>query len=240
MTQALAQNQHIPATMDSIHRIVGHNGDSLSALTFERRVIPQGGVLNSSYLYVLESGLVKTTLSREKTLHFSRARQVVGIESVYAPEESLRLESIALLPSFVIAIPKLVVRTFPEQFPWLLKVMSNHIARLARDSYYLATHSANARIAWFLLEESRRLGESGKNPNLVIFEYKRLEIATYLDVTNETVSRALGDMQSKGLVRLCGTRGREIELINRAGLRELVGAPPAAFAHPDNKYALAA
>lgn len=241
MTQtALAQNTNATVTMNAIHRLVGYNADSTSSLTFERRAVPAGGALNSHYIYVIESGLVKTTLSREKTLHFSRPRQVVGLESLYASEEPLRFESFAILPSFVIAIPKSLVRTFPEQFPWLFRVMSNHMAHLSRVSYYLSTHGANARIAWMLLEESRRNGAQGRDTSVIVFDYTRIEIATYLDVTNETVSRVLGDMQMKGLVRMCGARGREIELKNIEGIRALVGSPPTVPVHPDNMYALAA
>jgi CRP/FNR family nitrogen fixation transcriptional regulator len=49
----------------------------------------------------------------------------------------------------------------------------------------------------------------------------RRDIADYLGLTLETVSRALSTIQKKGFLKFAGQTHREIAVLNPAGLAEL-------------------
>ena len=51
----------------------------------------------------------------------------------------------------------------------------------------------------------------------------RRDIADYLGLTLETVSRALSMLREEDLLRFHGTTQRRVELLNREGLAEMDG-----------------
>jgi CRP/FNR family nitrogen fixation transcriptional regulator len=79
----------------------------------------------------------------------------------------------------------------------------------------LGRRTAIERVAIFLIDLSDRLGAS----DTVVLPMSRLDIADYLGLTIETVSRSLTQMQSSRLVRVEG--GRQVRLLRRALLTEL-------------------
>jgi CRP/FNR family nitrogen fixation transcriptional regulator len=79
----------------------------------------------------------------------------------------------------------------------------------------LGRKNAMERVANFLLEMDRRLAVAG----MMALPMCRRDIGDYLGLTLETVSRALSQLQSKGILGFSGAR--QIELRNRAQLRNL-------------------
>ena len=69
-------------------------------------------------------------------------------------------------------------------------------------------------IAAFLLEMDERLYATG----IVALPMSRRDIADYLGLTLETVSRAISRLHRAGLLHFIGTNQREISLRDRAGL----------------------
>ena len=79
----------------------------------------------------------------------------------------------------------------------------------------LGQKSAMEKVANFLLEMDRRLAVAG----LMALPMCRRDIGDYLGLTLETVSRALSQLQAKGIVGLSG--GRQIVIRNRQHLRNM-------------------
>jgi len=90
-----------------------------------------------------------------------------------------------------------------------------HAERLAADQ------PAEARLAAFLLNLSARIA----GPGLVIDRFRlamsRGDIASYLRLAPETVSRLFRRLQDDALMR---AHGREIEVLDRVGLERLAAS----------------
>ena len=93
-----------------------------------------------------------------------------------------------------------------------LQHVENHLLLLGRK------HSLE-RVAAFLVEMDRRLTAAG----VVALPMNRRDIADYLGLTLETVSRALSILQKKGFLKFLGQTQREILILNSAGLAALDG-----------------
>jgi CRP/FNR family transcriptional regulator, nitrogen fixation regulation protein len=90
------------------------------------------------------------------------------------------------------------------------------LARAQAHAQLLGRYGAAQRLAGFLLELS-----AGKNPPIVELPMSRQDIADYLGLTIETVSRALAQLQKDGIIKLLAAR--RVEVKNRATLAEICG-----------------
>jgi CRP/FNR family transcriptional regulator len=76
-------------------------------------------------------------------------------------------------------------------------------------------------MAAFLVGLSRRLAARGFSPRRFQLTMGRTDIANYLRLAPETVSRVLKRFQEENLVRV---DRREVELVDRARLEDIAGA----------------
>jgi CRP/FNR family transcriptional regulator len=86
----------------------------------------------------------------------------------------------------------------------------------------LGRKTATERLASFLVllaERSERL--PGRGSNLVRLPMSRSDIADYLGLTKETVSRVVSSFRRVRLIRLRAVD--EVEIVDRAGLEHLAG-----------------
>jgi CRP/FNR family nitrogen fixation transcriptional regulator len=91
-----------------------------------------------------------------------------------------------------------------------LQHVENHMLLLGRKT-------SLERVAAFLVEMDHRLTLAG----VMVLPMNRRDIADYLGVTLETVSRAITVFKKKGLLKFLGLTQREIVVLNSAGLAEL-------------------
>ncbi|HWU69857.1 MAG TPA: helix-turn-helix domain-containing protein, partial [Pseudoxanthomonas sp.] len=80
--------------------------------------------------------------------------------------------------------------------------------------------SADQRMAAFIVGLSRRLAARGFSPNRFQLTMARTDIANYLRLAPETVSRVLKRFQQEGLLSV---DRRELELTGRDALEKLAG-----------------
>lgn len=93
----------------------------------------------------------------------------------------------------------------------------------AQDRMLLLAHrSAGERMACFLLTLAhRQAGGSGKPVDTIYIPMRGSDIADYLGLTAETVSRTLATLRRKGIIRY--DRGGSTEILDRAALEALAG-----------------
>ena len=78
----------------------------------------------------------------------------------------------------------------------------------------LGRKTALERVAAFVLE----MDDRQSHPDLIVLPMSRRDIADYLGLTLETVSRAFSVLRDEGILSFVGTTQRQLMLSNRTGL----------------------
>ena len=99
----------------------------------------------------------------------------------------------------------------------LLSMTTSNLQHAESHMLLLGRKTSLERVAAFLLEMDGRLTASG----VMALPMSRRDIADYLGLTLETVSRALSCLHAKGLLDFLGQTQRQIVLRNRTELAKL-------------------
>ncbi|MCW5774316.1 MAG: cyclic nucleotide-binding domain-containing protein [Rhodospirillaceae bacterium] len=94
------------------------------------------------------------------------------------------------------------MRTNPAMGRGFLSMISSQLAAAHDHLLLLGRMTAAERIAWFLLDLSKRAKAAGMKAGALDLVMNRKDIADYLGLTIETVSRMLNQMKRKGLIGL--------------------------------------
>ena len=172
----------------------------------------------------VRAGTIKTYVvdsqGREQVLGFFLPGEVIGLNAIHAaryPCNAVALDTATLCRFSFPAISTLATR-LPGLQAQLFRLLSqdiNKAALLAGD------FSADERMAAFLLALSRRYAARGFSATRFTLSMARTDIANYLRLAAETVSRVLKRFQAEGLVAV---DRRELELRDVPRLQELAQA----------------
>ena len=108
---------------------------------------------------------------------------------------------------------------YPNLGQRLLVEASNELVAAQDQMLLLGRKTAKERLASFLLALSDRAARQGRPHNPVELSMSRGDIADYLGLTTETISRTFTQLRRSGVIRLA-ERG-EIEILQRQALRAL-------------------
>jgi CRP/FNR family transcriptional regulator, nitrogen fixation regulation protein len=108
-----------------------------------------------------------------------------------------------------------VAKTDPAMVLSLLAMTTHNLQHVENQILLLGRKSSRERVAAFLLEMNGRLTTAG----VMALPMGRRDVADYLGLTLETVSRALSEFNRKGYVRFLDPR--QIVVLNASGLAEL-------------------
>jgi CRP/FNR family transcriptional regulator len=177
-------------------------------------------------LYLIHVGSVKTCeLSedgREQVTGFRMAGELVGVESIGLAICSS--DVIALESTEVWELPYPPVLTACLQIPELQQRLTDAMAEeIRRDRSWmlaLGTLTAEQRVAAFLLDIAARYEAMGFSRNHFILRMSRADMASYLALKHETVSRALSHLAD---IDCIAVRRREMRIVDRDGMLRLVG-----------------
>lgn len=168
----------------------------------------------------VRAGTVKTyvtdTQSREQVQGFFLPGEVIGLNAISHaryPSNAVALDSVMLCRFSFPNIAALATR-MPGLQQQLFHLLSQDIGKA---SLLAGNFSADERMAAFLISLSRRYAARGFSANRFLLTMTRTDIANYLRLVTETVSRVLRRFQDEGLLRV---ERREIELLDRARLEQ--------------------
>jgi CRP/FNR family transcriptional regulator, nitrogen fixation regulation protein len=99
----------------------------------------------------------------------------------------------------------------------LLKLIAGSLERAENHVLLLGRQNAPERVAAFLMEMDQRL----RSPEVLVLPMCRYDIADYLGLSHETVTRCLSTLQDRILLGYPDKSRREIVLHDRAQLAQL-------------------
>jgi CRP/FNR family transcriptional regulator len=137
--------------------------------------------------------------------------------------DTQRFSAEALADSELCRFPRRLFHDFAERHPALeqrLLTLAAHELTAAREQMTLISHaSAEARVAAALLALAARLPAA--EGETCVLPMGRGDLAEYLGLTKETVSRVFSRLRAKGLIE---ARGARLRLLDREGLGSLAMA----------------
>jgi CRP/FNR family transcriptional regulator, nitrogen fixation regulation protein len=98
------------------------------------------------------------------------------------------------------------------------------LSRLQSQLLIMGRITALEKVGSFILEMEQRM--RGGRGDSVALPISRYDIADYLAVSVETVSRSLTDLKHRGVIRLSGTR--TVEIMDRGALEDRISLPDVA------------
>ncbi len=169
----------------------------------------------------VRAGTVKTYLidrdGREQVLGFHLPGEVIGLNAIdgdHYPCNAVALDTVMLCRFSFPRIALLAAR-LPNLQQHLFRLMSRDIGVA---SLFAGDHSADERMAAFLIGLSRRLAQRGFSPRRFQLTMSRTDIANYLRQAPETVSRVLRRFERDGLLKI---KQRDVEVVDLEKLEAL-------------------
>ncbi|WP_330968623.1 helix-turn-helix domain-containing protein [Lysobacter sp. A3-1-A15] len=175
-------------------------------------------------VYVAREGAFKTTVidesGEEQVLGFHLPGEVIGLDAMGTGVH--RCEAVALATAEVCEIPFAQLTAVAAQLPSLQQQLMRVIGQgVDRDQVHLGVlvrRQANERVALFLHGLGERLRTAGQSATRIRLPMSREDIARYLGLALETVSRGFSRLQEDGVIEVTG---RQVEVVDAALLARL-------------------
>ena len=179
-----------------------------------------------SALYAIRLGTFKTLVLAEDGLEqvtgYHLAGEVIGADGV--GDERHTSHAVALEDSEVCVLPFKRLDRLSDSVPALRQNLYRLFSRdLCRDHgmmLLLGSRSAEGRLTLFLLDLAERYRARGYSGHEFVLRMTREEIASFLGLKLETVSRLFSSLQEQGLIQV---QGRAVKLLDLGALRSMVG-----------------
>jgi CRP/FNR family transcriptional regulator len=186
------------------------------------RRVPSGHALYhegapAESIYFVRTGTIKNFRTAEdgyeQVLGFAGRAEIVGFDAVCIGRHPTA--AVALEDSSLYALPVQDVFTLGLRLPELGRAVhlavSSQLMRRDELAELMAPVAAEVRLARFLVQVSRRMAAFGQSPRRFHLRMSRREIARYLGVAHETVSRSFGALAQLGCVH---AENREVEIVD--------------------------
>lgn len=176
---------------------------------------------DSESMYVIHSGSVRTYVitedGEEQVLGFYFAGDVLGLDAL--GEDSHLVSADALETTSICKLPLAQFRS-QELTPCFFKLISAQQTHDYNLVLMLACKNSSGRMASFLVSLSKRFHIHGYSANQYNLTMCRHDIASYLGLTVETVSRTLRKFRDDGLLEISR---RKVKILDMDGLQKIAG-----------------
>lgn len=213
----------LPAT------IGGEDLQRLDTVVKQRRPLVNGESLyregdQHPSLYVIRSGSLKTYVTLPEgdvqILGFHIAGELIGLDGLAGQGNQCTAE--ALERSTLCELPFDTLSDVAEKVPGLqrqlFRVMSREFGREQQHMVMMGRRHAMSRLAIFLRSLSERRQVVGQDPRELLLSMSRQELASYLGLVIETVSRLFSRMQALGVLKV---DRRTVRILDPAALAAL-------------------
>ena len=177
-------------------------------------------------LYIPRSGALKTTYEDSEGNHaiigFHLPGEIVGLDGIAEGKHSVTAQALETTSVCRVGFDQLeeVARQVPALQRQLGRLLSKEFIKAERHLLVLSGQAADRRVAIFLLSLSNRFEERGFSASEFNLPMSRIDIAAYLGLVSETVSRIFTNLQEGRMIEV---EGRLTRIIDMPALKELAG-----------------
>ncbi len=203
--------------------------ERLDGIMLSRRPLQRGEILFRAgqplgSLFVAREGAFKTVAVDEQggmqVIGFHLPGELMGLDALGGGQHAC--EAQALTRADVCEVPLTQLEHVASQVPGLqrqlLRIMGQSMGRDQQHIELLGRRNAQERLAVFLHQLSERYRALGRPALQFLLPMSREDIASYLGIVIETVSRTLGKMQDDGIISV---QAREVRILDLDRLSEL-------------------
>ncbi|MCB2293644.1 Crp/Fnr family transcriptional regulator [Clostridium algoriphilum] len=168
----------------------------------------------SDTLYIINEGQVKisklTKEGKEQIVHIFTSGDFFGELSLFSNDEIYNFDAYAISNVKICTLAKQdmdkIIMSNPKISLKLLQVIARRLTQTENLAQNLATNDAEIRIAFMLLEFGERYGVESSQGLQINLPINREEMANYVGVTRETISRKLSIFEELGIISLKGNK----------------------------------
>lgn len=214
-SQAYHSQGYAKADLAALHVLVDHLGPFRSG----EYIFREGDAFNA--IAAVRGGTVKTFINdvagNEQVLGFYLPGEVIGLNAIHSeryPCNAIALDTVTLC-RFSFPQLSLLATRMPGLQQQLFKLLSLDIGKA---SLLAGDHTADERLAAFMVLLSRRYAARGFSATRFTLTMARADIANYLRLAPETVSRILKRFSTEGFIDI---HQRDVHLPDLARLEAL-------------------
>lgn len=182
----------------------------------------------SDRLFIVNKGQVKvskfTIDGKEQILYILTSGEFFGELHLFNSEEVNNFSVYAIEDTEICVLTKedidRIMEANPEISIKLLKALTKRLAHTETLAQNLATKDPEVRIAHMILEFCQKFGTKKNGEVLIQLPITREEVASYVGVTRETISRKFSKFERLGLISITGNK--KLLVHNELALKELI------------------
>jgi CRP/FNR family transcriptional regulator len=206
--------------------------DLLEKIVHRSRPLPRGKYLFRegdpfSSIFVARSGAVKSFTAApdgsEQIIGFHLPGELLGLDGLTDGVHAASARTLEMTSVCEVPFERLeeAARHIPALQHQLLRLMSREITKREEQLLSLGKQSPERRLAVLLLSLSVRFQQRGYSATRFVLPMARIDIANFLGLAAETVSRLLRRLQDTGVLAL---DGRAVEILDLPELHAIAGA----------------
>lgn len=181
----------------------------------------------ATHVYLVEAGhlCIYRMLSdgRRQVIDFAYPGDFVALGALREHTASAQATEKTRLRCYSVPLLHEVARHDPQLGVSLYEAISQELNASRELLMTVSQRTAGERVAGFLMALSRRSQRRGENPNEIVLPMTRLDIADFLGLTIETISRTFTKFRNEGLIDL--EQCVLVTILDPVGLAELAGRP---------------
>ncbi|MBQ4901411.1 Crp/Fnr family transcriptional regulator [Paenibacillus sp. Marseille-P2973] len=183
---------------------------------------------NSDKLFIVNYGQVKvskfTLDGKEQILYLLTSGEFFGELHLFNPDETHNFSVYAIEDTEICLLTKesmdRIMADNPEISLKLLTAVTQRLAHTENLAQNLATKNSEVRVAYTILEFCRKFGSKRSEGVLIELPLSREEVASYVGVTRETISRKFSKFEKLGFISLLGNK--QLLVKNQEALLEYI------------------
>ena len=188
-------------------------------------IFTEGNVANT--LYFINEGKIKlykyTKDGKEQILHILSEGDFFGELDLIKPSE-YGFNSKAIISSKICTLTKDEMKDIMMRNPVIgikvLETVGERLSKVENLVQNLATNDVDSRMAYLLTNLIEEYGESIEKNISIKLPLSREDMASFIGVTRETISRKLKKFEDEKLIKIVGTKN--IIIIDEEGLKDYI------------------